>query len=178
MKYQTKEALARAAIELYIFQGKVLVVRDKDIPRRLCQKAACFVTVYVDGELRGCIGTHLDFEPLYQNIVRNALEATFDPRFLPIKENELSKLKVEVSLLTPLKKLAITNQDKLLEYLTKHKPGLLLEYQGRRGIFLPQVWRELPLAADFLSHLCLKAGLPLNTWREKPVTLRTFRTWP
>ncbi len=133
----------------------------------LAEERSCFVTLHTKGgALRGCIGHIMAFEPLYDNLKRNAVNAAFqDPRFTPLKSvEELETLKIEVSVLTPAKKIPSYNDI----ILGKH--GIILKNSSRNAVFLPQVAPEqgwdLPTT---LSHLSMKAGLSANAW-ELPET--------
>jgi AmmeMemoRadiSam system protein A len=163
----TKEQLAICAITHYVTTGKPPLVNPSSFSLFLRKYAACFVTVYVRGALRGCIGTVVTREPLYRSIIRNAIEASSqDFRFIPITKNDLSDLSVEVSVLSPLRPYAFTTKENFLTYLYKEKPGLMLEKNGKTALFLPQVWKELLSPEDFLTQLSLKAGLGPNDWME------------
>ena len=170
--YKNKEKLALSVIKQYVETGSELAVKEKDVNRKLRQKAACFVTVYVNEDLRGCIGNAVAVDPLYKAIIHNTVETiSHDYRFLPITKEDLPDLTVEVSVLTPLKAYQPKNNQALLGFLAQHKPGLVLEKFGRSALFLPQVWKELPNTEDFLSHLCLKAGLSPEAWKENATFL-------
>lgn len=156
------QRLAFRAISHFLKTGEILEIKPKKTV------GACFVTLYINNKLRGCIGTPEAFEPLEKNIIRNAIEAaTADWRFEPLSLAELPRLKIEVSVLTPLKPYLPKSPKSLLAYLAKNRPGLVIEHSSRRALFLPQVWKELPEPQDFLSHLCLKASLPPTAWQEK-----------
>lgn len=128
---------------------------------------ATFVTLHLGTQLRGCIGTLQAHRPLGRDVALNAGAAAFqDDRFEPIGRREFRDLDIEVSLLSPLEALAFENQEQLLTRLRPGVDGLVLEYQGRRGTFLPQVWQQVPEPAAFLAHLKQKAGLPADFWAE------------
>jgi len=176
MTYKTKEELAKYVIHYYLEENEVPEIKAGDVAENLHQKAACFVTVYIYRKLRGCIGNYEAFEPLYKNIIRNAISAiTSDYRFSPITKEEIPNLTVEVSVLSPMGKYKPKDSQELLKYLTKNKPGLLLDKDGRKAIFLPQVWEDLPKAQDFLSNLCLKAGLNPDDWQDAKMRFWVFR---
>lgn len=165
--YKNKEKLALSVIKQYVETSGELAVKEKDVDRKLRQKATCFVTVYVNGDLRGCIGSAVAFGPLYKAIIHTAVETiSHDYRFLPITKEDLPDLTVEVSVLTPLKAYQPKNNQVLLRFLAQRKPGLVLEKFGQSALFLPQVWEKLPNTEDFLLHLCLKAGLSPEAWKE------------
>ena len=175
MKFNTKEDLARYTIEYYLKNNKSPSVSEGEVADNLKPKAACFITVYIGDDLRGCLGDIVPYQPLYENIIKNSVNAiTVDFRFLPIQVRELPKLKVEVSVLTVPDEYRPKDSGELLKYLEKEKPGLIIEKGGNRALFLPQVWDELPNAKDFLSHLCLKANLPIDSWWEFGISFFVF----
>ena len=165
--YKNKDTLALSVIKQYVEIGSKLVVKAKEVDRKLRQKAACFVTVYVNGGLRGCTGNAVTSGPLYKTIIYNAVETiSHDYRFLPITKEDLPDLTVEVSVLTPLTIYQPKNNQSLLTFLAQRKPGLVVKKIGLSALFLPQVWKELPNAENFLSRLCVKAGLSPGAWKE------------
>ncbi len=175
MKFSSKESLAKFAIKYFLTHKKIPDVKMEDVDSKLWVKAACFVTVYVDGKLRGCIGDITPMEPLYQNIIKNAINAAFrDLRFPPIIKDDLPRLKTEVSVLTPPKDYQPKNIADLIKYLRENQPGLILEKYGRKALFLPQVWKEIKEPSEFLSNLCLKAGLDPLAWQEEGMRFWIF----
>jgi hypothetical protein len=152
--------IARQTIESFILK--------KEIPnfninsKNLLKKRGVFVTIKENDKLRGCIGFTAPVFPLYQTVMRAAIFAsTCDPRFPPLSPQEFPKIKIEISVLTPLKK--ITNPNKII--IGKH--GILISKKGRRGLLLPQVaiennWDRI----EFLNQTCYKAGLPRNCWKK------------
>lgn len=135
----------------------------------LLEPRGAFVTLKADGRLRGCIGMIEGRRPLLQAVADNAAAAAVeDPRFDAVTPDEASNLELEVSALTPLRDVA--GPDRIV--LGRH--GILLAKSGRQAVFLPQVAPEqgwdLPTT---LSHLCRKAGLPAEAWREG-ARLRVF----
>lgn len=126
----------------------------------LLEERASFVTLTIDGALRGCIGTLLARYPLWEDIKRNAYNAAFvDFRFPPLTEEEYKKIAIEISILTPPELLAFSSESELREKITPYRDGILLKCNGRRATFLPQVWEKLPDFDTFFSHLFHKAGL-------------------
>lgn len=133
--------------------------RSLDLP------AATFVTLHKDGRLRGCIGSLQAHRSLREDVHANAQAAAFrDPRFDPLKFEELMAIDIEVSLLSPLEPLQFESEPDLLAMLRPGRDGLVLEYGAHRGTFLPQVWETLPAPAQFLRELKRKAGLPPEFW--------------
>ena len=128
----------------------------------LDEHRACFVSLHQRGELRGCIGATAPRASLFEELVHCARAAAEDPRFEPVAEPELPGLSLEVSVLSPMEPVPVTGPGKA-EALAALRPGvdgLLLEAEGRRAVFIPAMWEELPDPADFVGHLRRKAGLP------------------
>jgi AmmeMemoRadiSam system protein A len=167
MKFKTAEKLAGYVIGYYLSHSKKPLVNENCIDERLKNKAACFVTVYVRKELRGCIGNSVAVGPLYESIIENTIFAVkSDYRFEPITKIELPQLTVEVSILSTLSEYHPASSQQLLDYLKQNHPGLVIEKNGQSALFLPQVWDDLPQPELFLSQLCLKAGLKADDWIE------------
>jgi len=138
------------------------------IPDTLKQKGASFVTLTIEGDLRGCIGTLEAFQPLYRDVQDHAVQAALeDYRFPPVTEEELPLISIEISRLTPPVPLAYHNPADLLKLLKPNIDGVILKDGFRRATFLPQVWDQLPEAGMFLSHLCQKMGDAPDIWRRK-----------
>lgn len=133
----------------------------------LRRPGATFVTLTRGGELRGCIGSLEAHRPLDTDVRENARAAAFrDPRFPPLAAEELARTRVEVSLLTPAQPIEFADEADALTKLRPGVDGVILEYGGRRGTFLPQVWDSLPEPQLFLAHLKNKAGLPTDFWAD------------
>ncbi len=177
MKFVNKEKLAKYSIEYYLNNNKIPDIKVTQVVKEFLVERACFATLYVNEKLRGCIGDCEAYEPLYKNIIRNSIRAaTIDNRFESITLSDLPNLKVSVSVLTTPQVYKPENKEELLKFLEKDKPGLIIERGGNRALFLPQVWEELPNPIEFLSHLCLKANLPSDSWKEKDMKFQIFRT--
>ena len=131
----------------------------------LDEKRASFVTLMQRGQLRGCVGSLSAERPLRLDVECNARAAAFrDPRFAPLSRSEYRETRVEVSLLSRLEPIEFESESHALGQLRPGVDGVLLEYGGRRGTFLPQVWEQLPEPDAFLAHLKHKAGLPPGFW--------------
>ena len=153
--------IARASILSGLREGRPARVRIEDYEPALREAAACFVTLHLDGGLRGCTGTVAARRALVEDVAENAFTSAFeDPRFAPLSVVEFSRLNTEISVLTAPERLAFADEDALLACLVPGEDGLLLEADGARGLFLPQVWKALPAPDAFLAHLKAKAGLP------------------
>ncbi len=170
--------LARKAIEEYLKNG--VIIDLKEIPyENWKKKGASFVTLEnrYTGQLRGCIGSILPVQPLYKDVIRNAIAAaTQDPRFPPVTYEELPEIRVKVSILSFPEPVPYKDPQDLLNKIEPFKDGLILKYGNHQGTFLPDVWEEIPDKVQFLSHLCLKAGLPQDCWLTLPVEIYRYRT--
>ena len=128
------------------------------------QPGATFVTLSKNGELRGCIGSLEAARALADDVAQNALAAAFrDPRFPPLSAHEWPQCRVEVSLLSTPKPLRFAGDADLIAQLEPGEDGVILEGDGKRATFLPQVWDDFRDARAFLAQLARKAGLPADT---------------
>lgn len=135
----------------------------------LKKKRGAFVTISINGQLRGCIGYIIASKPLFDVVCETAIQAAFaDPRFLSLKEKELETIQIEISVLSGFH--LIKNYDDI--EIGKH--GLLLE-EGGRGLLLPQVAVEHKMnREEFLSAVCRKAGLYSEYWKERMLNIKVF----
>ena len=173
--FKSLTKLARFSIDYFLKKREEPKIEPKKIPKIWKKGAACFVTLSRKGKLCGCIGTVLADKPLYLDVVKNAIGAAFrDSRFEPLKKKELEDLEIEISVLAKPKKLKYETSREVLDYLYENKPGVMIVYGGQRAVFIPRVWQEIRGAEDFLSHLCLKAGLPPEFWRVKRLAVWVF----
>ena len=152
--------LAREAITVLVRTGKQ-PDREVNAPRLLGSQG-CFVTIKAKGALRGCIGNFSSDKPLYRLVQEMAVSAaTRDPRFYPMKEEDLASFELEISVLSPLAK--VSSPDEVV--VGTH--GLYLEKNFSRGVLLPQVAVEHGWDREtFLSQTALKAGLKQDDWKE------------
>ena len=165
--------IARRSIRHGLDRGTPLPVKPEDFEPPLRAVRASFVTLNRQGMLRGCIG-HLEATlPLVEDVAENAFSAAFrDPRFPPLGDNEYDGLELHISVLTPAEPLSCESESDLLRQMRPFQDGLILEEGLQRGTFLPSVWEQLPDPHDFLRHLKLKAGMPVDYWSAK---LRVYR---
>ena len=151
---------------------------EMDIPERFKEPGGVFTTInrYPSRDLRGCIGYSEPVMPIILAIIRSAkAAATQDPRFSPVKKEELDRIVVEVSLLTPPEPLKASNPDEYPQKIKIGEHGLIVQMDGRGGLLLPQVPVELEWNSyEFLNNLCMKAGLPSKCWRTGKAKLFTF----
>ena len=153
-------AIAQASIEQGLFNQAARPMEAA----WLKQPGATFVTLTRDGALRGCIGSLEAARPLGEDVAQNALGAAFrDPRFPPLSEAEWPGCKLEVSLLSAAKPVRFADEADLVAQLRAGEDGVILEADGRRATFLPQVWESVPDKRAFLDELLRKAGLPADT---------------
>jgi AmmeMemoRadiSam system protein A len=151
---------AAAALRYALRRGRIPKVELARFPAPLIEPATTFVTLRHGPRLRGCIGTVEPMRPLAADVVANTFGAAFrDPRFDPLASSELRGLSISVSILSPRRPLAFKDEAELLARLRPGIDGLLIRNGTRRGLFLPQVWENVPAAADFLRHLKDKAGI-------------------
>lgn len=145
--------------------------QEYDLPdisnEKLRDVTGCFITLRKGNALRGCIGYIEGVSPLYKAIADNAISAALkDYRFPPVTEDELSDISIEISVLTKPESFQYLNTDDLLNKIVPGVDGIILDYQGRRSTFLPQVWEELSDKVQFLEHLSRKAGLGAEDWKK------------
>jgi AmmeMemoRadiSam system protein B/AmmeMemoRadiSam system protein A len=152
--------IARRSIEAAL-GGRALPAFEVTSPK-LREEMGAFVTLTEGGELRGCIGNIVGTQPLYQTVSGMAVAAAVeDPRFPPVTADELAKVAIEISVLTPLK--TITDP----EEIQVGRDGIYLQKGRYRGLLLPQVATEYGWDRfQFLDHTCIKANLPEGSWRE------------
>lgn len=158
---QLLPGLARATIAAALG----LSAAKQALPAELQQEGASFVTLHLLGRLRGCIGSLVARRPLAEDVRDNALAAAFhDFRFQPLTAPELGDIDISVSVLGTAEPLPVDSEADAVQQLVPGLDGVILDFQGRRGTFLPQVWQQLPNAGDFLAQLKRKAGLPPDFW--------------
>ena len=156
--------LARETLRFYLETGKTPTPEELgvEITPAMEQTMGAFVTLHEHGRLRGCIGEIEPRRPLYQAVMANAVNAGVkDYRFPNVVPDEMPELEFEISALTPPQ--PVESPERIV--IGKH--GMTIEKAGRRAVFLPQVAPEQGWDRDTtLGHLCMKAGLPPDAWRE------------
>jgi AmmeMemoRadiSam system protein A len=161
------KALVRETIERELFGKKQKPV---SVPAKLKEKMGAFVCLKTHGELKGCIGHIKGFLPLDQTIKEMAKQAAFhDPRFTPLDEREWQNTEIEISVLTPMRKIDA------IEDIEVGVHGLYIEKGSDTGLLLPQVPVEYGWdRTTFLEYACMKAGLPRDAWKMKGTTIYIF----
>jgi AmmeMemoRadiSam system protein A len=168
--------LARQTIEERLDKRSIKVDPDTMMDSAFKDNRGTFVTLTINKQLRGCIGNLDSKDSIMDGIERNAINAAFrDPRFPPLKADELNRVDIEVSILTEPQPLEYRDSKDLLSKLRVNVDGVILRKGSASATFLPQVWEQLPQPEKFLSHLCTKAGLPADTWRKGNLDILTYQ---
>ena len=195
---QTLLKLARQSLDAGVRGAALPNLDPAAMTPTLRAEGAAFVTLTVDGELRGCIGALQPYQSLAEDVREHAVAAALeDPRFPQVQVNELPNIEIEVSRLTVpvpldyndaedlLAKLFPRNERQLAQVPEQHRshdlPGLLpvsrrqTQERGRRATFLPQVWEKIPDTAEFLANLCYKMGAAPDTWKRKHLEVLVYQ---
>jgi AmmeMemoRadiSam system protein A len=168
--------IARAAIEKRVFREPLPPIDDSILTDNLREEGASFVTLSLDGALRGCIGSLEPYQALAEDVREHAIAAAFnDFRFSPITSEELPRIKIEISRLTKPVLVSYQDAEDLVAKLRPGIDGVVLQDGLRRATFLPQVWDKLPDPQDFLSQLCLKMGIPGDSWLKKDLEVFVYQ---
>jgi len=166
---------ARIVIEHYLKTGETIFPEEI---KKYNEKRGVFTTIknYKNNELRGCIGFPFPIYPLWKALVLSSISAaTEDPRFEPMKIEELEKCIIEISILSEPEIIKVENPEDYPNNIEIGKHGLIVQYGIYSGLLLPEVaveenWDEY----TFLSYTCLKAGLPPDAWLKLPVKIYRF----
>ncbi|MBU0455873.1 MAG: AmmeMemoRadiSam system protein A [Pseudomonadota bacterium] len=168
--------LAKDSIQYALSHHAMMDVTLDQLPEKLHETRASFVTLLMDHSLRGCIGSLIAYQPLALDVVKNAYSAAFsDPRFPAVSLQEVDRIEIHISVLSALEPISFESEEDLIRQLRPGVDGLVLTEQGMKGTFLPSVWESLPKPKNFLQHLKLKAGLPLNYW-SNTITVERYTT--
>lgn len=160
--------IAREAIISHLQTGRLIEPECKEAS--LNQHRGCFVTLSQEGQLRGCLGTFSSDRPLCREVAVMAVAAaTEDPRFYPMRIEDLDNFSVEISVLSPLRKTTEPAE------IVVGVHGIYLEKDGQRGVLLPQVAVEQQWDRErFLQHTCRKAGLEQDAWQADDCDIYLF----
>ena len=170
MENQVLLEIARKSIEKK-FNPNIKIDKDEVLENFpfLSQNGATFVTLTLNNQLRGCIGSLQAFRSLFDDLVSNAYAAAFeDPRFYELTFEEFEKVKIEISILTTPVEIKYTDIDDLKSKIKPNVHGVIIQKDGRRSTFLPQVWEQLPTFEEFFSHLCYKGSFEVNCLEHHP----------
>jgi AmmeMemoRadiSam system protein A len=151
--------IARETIVSHVISGTLPAVEAAG--KGLNAENGCFVTIKQKGQLRGCIGNFVSDKPLYRLVQEMAVSAAArDPRFYPMKQQDLEDFELDISVLSPLERVSSIEEIKVGVH------GIYIIKGSYRGVLLPQVATEYGWDRDtFLKHTCIKAGLPENAWQ-------------
>lgn len=135
----------------------------------LLEKRASFVTLNLEGKLRGCVGSLVAHKDLLHDVIENAKKSAFsDPRFSQLSYKEFQNITIEISVLTPAVLLHYTNRADLKEKIKPFEHGIILQCENKQATFLPQVWEQIPNFEDFFTHLSKKAGFETSCLDKHP----------
>ena len=167
--------IARMAVTEFISNGKRMKLESED-EKKFSFNSGVFVTLNNADGLRGCIGFPMPDKKLSHGIIDAAIAAaTEDPRFSPVKINELNEIVFEVTVLTPPVEITITDPMEYLEKIKVGRDGLIISNSFSSGLLLPQVPVEYGWnVEEFLQHTCEKAGLGRDVWKNEKVKIEKF----
>lgn len=166
---------ARLAVTEYLVKGKRIELAN-EIKSKFSYKSGIFVTLNKEENLRGCIGFPTPDRILHQSLVDAAMaSATEDPRFPPVRHEELNEITFEVTALTPPIEIKVKDPIEYPKMIKIGRDGLIVKWEYGAGLLLPQVpveygWNE----EEFLNHTCEKAGAPSNYWKRKSTMILKF----
>ncbi|HVO42658.1 MAG TPA: AmmeMemoRadiSam system protein A [Aggregatilineales bacterium] len=147
------------------------------LPPHLCEVRACFVTFEIDGDLRGCTGTLVARRPLAEEVAAMTVQTAFhDPRFTPVRAEEVPDITIEISILTPSHPLKFTSPSEIPHLIRPGIDGVTLRLGAYRSTFLPQVWDKMHNPIEFLTQLSLKMGLTGDAWRNPAIEVETYQS--
>ena len=166
---------ARMAVTEFLSTGKKMKLGSEH-EKKFSFNSGVFVTLNNADGLRGCIGFLMPDKKLSNGIIDAAIAAaTEDPRFSPVKTNELNDIVFEVTVLTPPVEITVTDPMEYLEKIKVGRDGLIIKHSFSSGLLLPQVPAEYGWnVEEFLQHTCEKAGLEKDTWKNEKVKIEKF----
>lgn len=153
------------------------IPKPSDLPDSITRKnRGTFVSLHKNGALSGCIGNIEAVKTVAQGVHDNARHAAFnDSRFRAISREELEDTTIEVSILTEPKEIEHSNGSELISKLRPGLDGVIVEKSCHSATFLPQVWEQLKEPEEFLSHLCIKAGLSSSEWETGNLIVSAYQ---
>ena len=163
------------AVTEFLSNGKRMKLESEG-EKKFSFNSGVFVTLNNADGLRGCIGFPMPDKKLSHGIIVAAIAAaTEDPRFSPVKTNELNGIVFEVTVLTPPVEITVTDPMEYLEKIKVGRDGLIIRNSFSSGLLLPQVPVEYGWnVEEFLQHTCEKAGLEKDTWKNEKVKIEKF----
>jgi Uncharacterized conserved protein len=155
--------IAKKSIEHGLLYNKPWIPSVEDLPKPLQAQKASFVTLTIQDQLRGCIGSIFAQNPLAVDVAENAFNTAFrDPRFSPLKKEEFPLIEIKISVLSPFEKINAKNLKELFSIIREYKDGIYLKSPDGRATFLPDVWEKVPSKEVFIQELYRKAHLPTD----------------
>lgn len=168
--------LARDSITNAVLHYPPPQISPEILSPSLVEPGASFVTLTIEGDLRGCIGSLEAHQGLAEDVRERAVQAALeDYRFPPLSKEEVDLIHIEISRLTKPEALHYEKPEDLPRLLKPNIDGVILKQGFRRATFLPQVWEQLPDPQDFLSHLCTKMGAPHDLWRKAVLQVMIYQ---
>lgn len=168
--------IAREAIECALNKKELPELELSAMPQRLQEQGASFVTLTLEGNLRGCIGALQASQPLALDVQEHAVAAAVeDYRFRPVSSQEVPALVIEISCLSPSQELVYASPSDLLAKLRPGVDGVVLRRGFQRATFLPQVWEKIPDPSDFLTQLCFKMGVNGDLWEKEHLQVQVYQ---
>ena len=172
---QTLLKLAREALQRGVAGEPPAPLDMAALSPALKNEGASFVTLTIDGGLRGCIGALQAYQPLAEDVREHAVAAALDdPRFPPVRPAELAAIEIEVSRLTDPVPLEYNTPEELLSKLRPQVDGVIVRDGFRRATFLPQVWEKIPDPAEFMDNLCDKMGVHPRAWQQRHLDIQIY----
>jgi len=172
--------LAREQLVASVAGEGSIDVYPPELSDRTLRDGAAFVSLTVDGALRGCMIDRFEpHEPLVSNVLRNVQSAVqSDERFAVIKEDEIEKVRIKISIVYDIETLRFDSPHDLEDKLTPFVDGVILSTDEELSTYLPSVWETFPDPDEFLSQLSVKAGWDADRWRTEPYpTIQTYRVY-
>ena len=169
--------LSRSSIAYFIKNLAPIKPPKTQFPELLEKRGIfCTILTYPENSLRGCIGMIDSDKSLISTVIETSCSATQDSRFLPLKEEELNKITIELTILGKMEKILVYEPRDFLREIRIGRDGLYLKYHYNCGIFLPQVPVEQKWdVKTYLSELCMKSGMNEDAWITKPIKLYKFQ---
>jgi AmmeMemoRadiSam system protein A len=148
------------------------------LPQALKEHGSCYVSVYINEDLRGCMGSFCAWQPLGIDVADSAIQAvTEDNRFPPIKPYELQYMRVIVSVLSLPERIFVREPQALLSSFEEGRHGMIISTAfGHIALLLPLAWEQYRSKESFFEAICTKANLPANAWYTKDVAVYRFET--
>ncbi|MFV0626825.1 MAG: AmmeMemoRadiSam system protein B [Alphaproteobacteria bacterium] len=169
-------SIAKISLEDAVLREEKFRPSRKDYSEALFDKGASFVTIEKNGELRGCVGTIIPYQAVSLDVASSAFNAAReDKRFDKVSNNELTNIKITISLLTNLERIRYVDEKDLLSKIEQNSDGIVIREGDRQGLFLPSVWKEFKTTKEFLDALKLKTGMSPSYWSNR-IKVYRFKT--